>query len=165
MGVPGTKRNLPRWQVGVQQWGWGPGATRIMGSWSNTLPQPGVFRSQDRRVGGPQPQQRLSPVLSPTCSRHRLGAQPCSPGGAIGPLVTPSTPGALHHPVGDSQVAPSLRHIPVTENSKERLPPPQPNLPWRGLLDWGSCQGRCRRRAPKCKGQVSAGSPGCHCLP
>ena len=52
----GTKRNLPRRRVGVQQQGRGPGATRITGSWSNTLPQLGVFRGQDRQVeGAPAP--------------------------------------------------------------------------------------------------------------
>lgn len=51
-GVLGTKRSLPRRRVGVQQRGWGPGATRIMGTCSNTLLQPGVFRGQDRQVRG-----------------------------------------------------------------------------------------------------------------
>lgn len=56
------------------------------------------------------------------------------------------------------------RHIPVLETLKEHFPPPRPEWPWRGPQGWGSCQVRCRQWAVTCKGQVSAGSPQCHCL-
>lgn len=70
-GVLRTKRNLPRRQVGVQQRGSGPGATPIMGSWSNTLLQPGVFGGQGRQVEGAQPPQRLGSSVA----THLLQAQ------------------------------------------------------------------------------------------
>lgn len=69
-GVLRTKRNLPRRQLGVQQRGSGPGAT-IMGSWSNTLPQPGVFGGQGWQVEGAQPPQRLGSSVA----THLLQAQ------------------------------------------------------------------------------------------
>lgn len=117
------------------------------------------------RLRGPLPPQRLSSSAVTQVLQAQAGCLSLLSRGrhwAIGsPLhtrcPTPSCGWQLGGPF--PQAHPSYREF-------KRAPPSTPaKAPWRGLLVWGGCQGRCRLRALKCKGQVSAGSPGRHCLP